>query len=101
MKMKLYKSVNEIEERKLEDSQYYIYVIENNAGHIKVGVSKNVNQRLISLSGSNIGGNLINRIAVSSPTYLKSLEKTIHTHYNINRIKSTEWFKNISFEEVV
>lgn len=99
--MKIYTNFKHIIEPKLEDNQYYIYVIENEAKHIKVGITKNISQRIFSLSGSNCGGNLPVRCAVSEPTYLKTMETTIHSHYDKNRVKGTEWFKNITFEEVI
>ncbi|MBQ8218299.1 MAG: GIY-YIG nuclease family protein [Bacilli bacterium] len=99
--MKIYNNMSHIGEEKLDDNQYYIYVIENDAGHIKVGITKNISQRVISLSGSNGGGNKPIRCAVSESTYLRTIEKTVHNHYDRYRVSNTEWFKNITFEEVV
>lgn len=99
--MNIYHNISHIQEHKLEDEQYYIYAIENTAKNIKVGITKNASQRISSLSGSNGGGNKITRCAVSEPTYVKTMEKTIHMHLHRYRIKGTEWFKNISFEDVV
>ena len=99
--MNIYDNFKHIVEQKLEDNQYYIYVLENESKHIKVGITKNISQRAFSLSGSNCGGSLPLRCAVSEPTYLKTIEKTVHTHYDRNRVQGTEWFKDITFEDVV
>jgi len=99
--MKIYNNIMHINEEKLDANQYYIYVIENDAKHIKVGITKNISQRAISLSGSNGGGNKPIKCAVSDPTYLKTIEKTVHAHFDTYRVSGTEWFKDIAFEEVV
>ena len=80
---------------------FYIYVLENNTNKIKIGVTKNFDNRLTSLKGSNGGGNIITRYFCSAETYLYSLESTLHSIYNAYRIKGTEWFEGIKFEEVV
>lgn len=99
--MNIYNNITHIQEQKLEDNQYYIYVIENDAKNIKVGITKNISQRVISLSGSNSGGNKPIRCAVSEPTYLRTLERITHDHFNKYRVKGTEWFKDIAFEDVI
>ena len=82
-------------------SLFNIYVIENDLGYIKIGITTNFKQRLQSLSGSNSGGNKIVRYFVSEETYLYSIEKTMHTIFHKFRISGTEWFKDISYEDVV
>ena len=80
---------------------YYIYVIENEAKHIKIGITTNFSNRLKSLQGSNTGGFKIVKYYCSEPTPLPQIEKIMHSRYNNHRIKGTEWFKNIEFSEVV
>lgn len=87
----------------LNDGRVYIYVLKNfPQGNIKIGRSTNITQRLISLSGSNGGGNKIVNCFVSEPTYLYSLEKTLHNRFHQYRIDGTEWFdgSKLTFEEV-
>jgi hypothetical protein len=98
--MQVYDDITKINTPKLLN-EYYIYVIENDAGMIKVGISQNAGKRIRSLSGSNTGGRKHVRYAVSSPTYLYTLEALIHRHFDQHRIKGTEWFYGISFEDVV
>lgn len=88
----------------LEDGQLYIYVMLNYPqGNIKIGQTTNIIQRLQSLSGSNGGGNHIIKLYVSPSTYILSIEKTCHNHYDWYRIKGTEWFNGdkLNFDEVV
>ena len=100
MNMIIYDNIDMIHLPKL-DNEYYIYIIENSSKHIKVGISKDVCTRFNSLSGSNAGGNTLTKFAISEPTYLKTLEKIIHNHFDSNRLKGSEWFTNISFDTVV
>ena len=88
----------------LEDGQLYIYVMLNYPqGNIKIGQTTNIVQRLQSLSGSNCGGNHIIKLYVSPSTYISSIEKTCHNHYDWYRINGTEWFNGdkLNFDEVV
>ena len=88
----------------LEDGQLYIYVMLNYPqGNIKIGQTTNIVQRLQSLSGSNGGGNHIIKLYVSPSTYVSSIEKTCHNHYDWYRIKGTEWFNGdkLNFDDVV
>ena len=88
----------------LQDGQIYIYVILNAPqGNIKIGKTTNIQKRLKSLSGSNSGGNEIIACYCSHPTWMHSMEKTCHNHYELYRIQGTEWFdgKKIKFDEVV
>ena len=88
----------------LEDGQVYIYVILNAPqGNIKIGKTKNVVQRLQSLSGSNGAGNKIVDLWVSPATWLHNIEKLCHEHFEYARIPKTEWFEGnkLSFDNVV
>ena len=78
-----------------------IYIIENDGGYIKIGVSTNVEKRLEMLSGSNGGGHKITRSWISPQTWLYTMEKVLHNHFSINRIEGTEWFEDVKFEDVV
>ena len=101
--MNIYTDIHDIKEEPLEKGQYYIYVLENTPqGTIKIGRSSNIKVRCNSLSGSNGGGNKLKKIAVSKPTYLYSLEKTLHDIYDFARIEG-EWFdgNKITFNQVV
>lgn len=82
-------------------SVYNIYVLENEDKRIKIGITTNFENRKKSLSGSNGGGSKIVREYVSLDTHLQSLERVMHTHFAKYRIPGTEWFKDVTFEEVV
>ena len=79
----------------------HIYVIENDTGYIKIGVTKNFKQRLEALSGSNTGGNKLTRYWVSPETVLYTFERALHCHFQDHRIKGTEWFKDLNFDETI
>lgn len=83
------------------NSIFYIYVLLNNLGNIKIGITTNFKQRLQSLSGSNSGGNKIIDYYVSDATYLYSIEKTMHLIFKDYRISGTEWFTGVTYNEVV
>ena len=87
---------------RLECGQVYIYVIENSIGHIKIGKTKNISQRLKTLSGSNCGGVKPERLYCSPATFLDSIEKTCHNHFHFARL-SGEWFDGtkLEFNDVV
>ena len=100
--MNIYNNLKYITEGPAEVGQLYIYVLENYPQkNIKIGRTTNPKQRFSSLSGSNNGGNVISRVAISPMTYLYTLESAFHSKFNRNRIKGTEYFKDITFEEVV
>ena len=80
---------------------YHIYVLENDAGLIKIGITTDFEQRKKSLSGSNGGGHKIVREYVSIETELYTLERIMHTHFAEFRKSGTEWFEGITFEEAV
>lgn len=71
---------------------YNIYILENDGGFIKIGITTDFDQRLKSLSGSNGGGHKITRYFVSEPTHLYTLERVMHITYQDYRIEDTEWF---------
>lgn len=104
LRLNIYTDIKQVNEEAVTDGQLYIYVLENHPqNNIKIGKSSNVKQRFKSLSGSNGGGNKIVRMAVSPVTYLYSMEKTAHCHFDRARISGTEWFDGtkVSFEEAV
>lgn len=78
----------------LEDPKLYIYIMLNNAGKIKIGKTKNIQQRYQSLCGSNSAGDKIVSLLVSPSTYLYTLENIMHDKFNKYRIPNTEWFYN-------
>lgn len=78
----------------LEEPKLYVYIIHNNAGKIKIGVTKNVQQRYQSLCGSNSAGDKILEMLVSPSTYLYTLETIMHENFKQYRIPNTEWFYN-------
>ncbi len=87
----------------LDEPQVRIYVMLNSVGKIKIGKSKNVYQRYLSLSGSNGQGNEIIKVLVSPPTYLYTIETVMHEKFKEYRIPNTEWFydeNNVSGEEL-
>jgi len=84
-----------------ENKLVQIYVIKNDGGFIKIGVTTNTEQRLQSLSASNGGGHKIVEVWTSPETYLYTMERVLHMHYHNNRIKGSEWFKDLDFNEVV
>ena len=90
----------------LEDEQVYIYAMLNTCNKIKIGITKNIQQRYQSLCGSNSQGNEIIKVYVSESTYLNNLEKMIHEHFGQFRLKKTEWFVSnkfgvLKYEEVI
>lgn len=87
----------------LDDGQIYIYVMLNSNGDVKIGKTTNIQQRLISLSGSNGGGAKITVLYCSPSTWIQSIEGTCHNHYHFARIPGTEWFagSKVNFNEVV
>ena len=87
--------------KKFNGKEVQIYIIENDGGYIKIGVSTDVDKRFESLSGSNGGGHKIVRQWVSIKTYLYTFERMLHLHFNDNRIEGTEWFQDLDFDDVV
>lgn len=90
----------------LTDEQVYIYAMLNTCNKIKIGITKNIQQRYQSLCGSNSQGNEILKVYVSEATYLSNLEKMIHEHFNQFRLNKTEWFVSntngtLKYEEVI
>ena len=87
----------------LDSGQIYIYVMLNSSGNIKIGKTTNIQQRLISLSGSNGGGYKISALYCSPATWIQTMEETCHNHYHFARINGTEWFDGdkVYFKNVV
>lgn len=76
----------------LEEPKLYIYVMLNDVGKVKIGKTKNIQQRYQSLCGSNGQGNNIVKLCVSPSTYLYTLENILHNKFDKYRIPNTEWF---------
>ena len=76
----------------LEEQKLYIYIMLNDSGKVKIGKTKNIQQRYQSLCGSNGGGNKIVKLCCSPSTYLYSLENIMHNKFARYRITNTEWF---------
>lgn len=76
----------------LEEPKLYIYVMLNDAGKVKIGKTKNIQQRYQSLCGSNGQGNQIIKVCVSPSSYLYTLENIMHEKFDKFRIPNTEWF---------
>lgn len=78
----------------LEEPKLYIYVMLNDLGKVKIGKTKNIQQRYQSLCGSNGQGIAITRLCCSPSTYLYTLETIMHNKFKKYRIPNTEWFYN-------
>ena len=76
----------------LDEPQTRIYIMLNSTGKIKIGKSKDIYKRYLSLSGSNSQGNEIIKVLVSPPTYLYTIETIMHEKFATYRIPNTEWF---------
>ena len=76
----------------LEEPMLRLYIFLNDAGKIKIGKTKNIEQRYQSLCGSNGAGNKIISACVSPATYLYTLETVMHDKFIKYRIPNTEWF---------
>lgn len=78
----------------LEEPKLYVYIMRNDAGKVKIGVTKNIEQRYQSLCGSNSAGDNIVDVLVSPSTWLYTIERIMHDKFNKYRIPNTEWFYN-------
>lgn len=76
----------------VNDPQVRIYVFLNDAGKVKIGRTKDIYKRYLSLCGSNGQGNTLTKCLVSPSTFLFSIEGTMHNKFNRYRIPNTEWF---------
>lgn len=76
----------------LDEPKLYIYIMLNDVGKIKIGKTKNIQQRYMSLCGSNGQGNIITKLCCSPSTYLYVLENIMHEKFSKYRIPKTEWF---------
>ncbi len=81
--------------------QVQIYIVENDGGFVKIGVSEDAQKRFEQLSGSNGGGHKLTRAWTSPKTWLYSMEGTLHTFFSMYRVPGTEWFKDLPFETAV
>lgn len=100
MKIKQYTDLSKINEPKLDQLQYYIYILENIDEYIKIGRTHDIVKRINSLSNSNTGGSKIIRCAISPPTYLRTIETSMHIHFNKYRTEG-EWFEKLTFDEAL
>ena len=78
----------------LEEPQMRIYVFLNEEGKVKIGKTKDIYKRYLSLCGSNARGVQLTECMVSPATYLYSLESLMHNKFARYRIPNTEWFYN-------
>lgn len=78
----------------LEEPQLRIYVMLDAEGKIKIGKTKNIYQRYLSLCGSNSRGVDIIEVCCSPQTFLYTLETIMHDKFDKYRIPNTEWFYN-------
>lgn len=76
----------------IEEPKLYVYIMLNDAGKIKIGKTKNIQQRYQSLCGSNSAGDKIVKVCVSPSSYLYTLETIMHEKFDKYRIINTEWF---------
>ena len=76
----------------IEEPKLYVYIMLNDAGKIKIGKTKNIQQRYQSLCGSNSAGDKIVKVCVSPSSYLYTLETIMHEKFDRYRIINTEWF---------
>lgn len=73
----------------LEEPELRIYVMLNNEGRVKIGKTKDIYKRYLSLCGSNSQGIEITTCLVSPSTYLYSIEIILHNKFNRYRIPNT------------
>ena len=78
----------------LEEPKLRIYIMLNSEGKVKIGKTKDIYKRYLSLCGSNGQGNSINKVCCSPATFLFSLENIMHDKFDRYRIPNTEWFYN-------
>ena len=76
----------------LEEPQLRLYAMLDAEGKVKIGKTKNIHQRYLSLCGSNSRGVEIISVCCSPPTYLYTLENIMHEKFKQYRIPKTEWF---------
>lgn len=78
----------------LDEPKLYVYILHNQGGKVKIGKTKNIQQRYQSLCGSNSAGDSIDMVMCSPSTYLYTLETIMHYKFEKYRIPNTEWFYN-------
>lgn len=80
----------------LEEPMIYVYIMLNSNGKVKIGKTKDIYKRYLSLCGSNSQGNEITDVFVSPCTYINTLETIMHDKFAKYRIPKTEWFHDKS-----
>lgn len=76
----------------LEEPKIYIYAMWNSEGKVKIGKTKDIYKRYLSLCGSNGQGIPIHKVYCSEESYLTTLERVMHDKFSKYRIPNTEWF---------
>jgi hypothetical protein len=76
----------------------HVYVIEDENGHVKIGIAGNVAKRISSIDTAS-AYEIINRYESPSCANARKIEKTAHKHF-IDRRKKGEWF-TVPFNETV
>lgn len=89
---------NKIKETKKLLGTNYVYVLLNDVGMIKIGITDNPYERFTSIQ--NASGSLITKYFLSdSISNNYEIEQYLHKHFKkYNTV--AEWYKNISFDEV-
>lgn len=87
-------------------NEKYLYIMENELGKFKIGITDNINKRYLSLCGSNGQGNKITRVYCSPATCMYvTLERIMDQIFEQYRIPGTEWFYDeedvLRFEDIV
>lgn len=79
-----------ISKRKVADDGV-VYVIRDGAGRCKIGISTNVEKRLISLKTSNAEELVISASFAVKSKNMRAIERAAHQHFREMRIRG-EWF---------
>lgn len=90
---------NKIQYTKKLSSTNYVYVLLNDVGMIKIGITDNPYERFNTIQ--NASGSLITNYYLSEPIK-NNYEVEQHLHKYFKKYNTVaEWYKNISFNEVV
>lgn len=88
----IYQTISTIPTYQTNPMYGYVYIIENE-NYVKIGISLNPKNRLLSLNQSNSGGSYIKRIAISGPMSIPFvIERLLHQQFQKYR-KNGEWFE--------